>query len=140
MKNTKFSKSWIRSKEPDIACDSADVALPLRPYICDKSCLYFKSIFFTSVLPVEVGTNTIISKAQCNKVQQYFQPVKVRHKRRNLIFLFLKRRATSTVNFLIHLKCSAIVQLQSSIFEPSLSATQLQQLKFYNAIQILHFL
>ena len=34
-----------------------------------------------------MGTNNIISKAQRNKAQQSFQPVKAQHKMRNLIFL-----------------------------------------------------
>ena len=36
---------------------------------------------------VEVGTNNIISKAQRNKAQRTFQPVKAQRKMRNLIFL-----------------------------------------------------
>ena len=39
-----------------------------------------------SSLP-EVGTNNITSKAQCNKAQQSFQPVKAQREMRNLIFL-----------------------------------------------------
>ena len=35
----------------------------------------------------EVGTNNIISKAQRNKAQRSFQPVKVQRKMRSLIFL-----------------------------------------------------
>ena len=35
----------------------------------------------------EVGTNNIISKAQRNKAQRSFQPVKAQRKMRNLIFL-----------------------------------------------------
>ena len=35
-----------------------------------------------------MGTNNIISKAQRNKAQRSFQPVKAQRKMRNLIFLF----------------------------------------------------
>ena len=49
--------------------------------------------------------NNIISKAQRNKTQRYFQPVKPQRKIRNLIFfLFLNSSVTSAINFLIQLK------------------------------------
>ena len=38
----------------------------------------------------EVGTNNIISKAQRNKTQRPFQPVKAQRKMRNLIFLLFE--------------------------------------------------
>ena len=55
-----------------------------------------------------MGTKNIISKAQRNKAQRSFQPVKAQRKMRNRIFLILKRSATSAMNFLIHLKRNAI--------------------------------
>ena len=38
----------------------------------------------------EVGTNSIVSKAQCNKAQRSFEPVKAQRKSRNLSFLIFK--------------------------------------------------
>ena len=39
------------------------------------------------VVQCTMGTNNFISKAQRNKAQRYFQPVKAQRKMRNLIFL-----------------------------------------------------
>ena len=39
------------------------------------------------VMKAEVGASNIISKAQRNKAQRSFQPVKAQRKMRNLIFL-----------------------------------------------------
>ena len=69
-------------------------------------------------LATEMSTNNIISKAQRNKAQRSFQPVKAQRKMRNLIF-FLKRSATSAMNFLIQLKRNAILQSRNGIFVPS---------------------
>ena len=71
------------------------------------------------LLEPEVGINNIISKAQRNKAQRSFQPVKAQRKMRNLIFCFLKRSATSAMNFLIQSKRNAIPQLRNGIFVPS---------------------
>ena len=49
----------------------------------------------------EVGANNIISKAQRNKAQRSFQPVEAQRKMPNFFLLFLKRSATSTMNFLV---------------------------------------
>ena len=38
----------------------------------------------------EVGTHNIVSKGQCNKAQQSFQPVKAQRKMRNLIFFIFE--------------------------------------------------
>ena len=82
-----------------------------------------------------MGTNNIISKAQRNKAQQSFQPVKAQRKMRNLIFLTPRRSTTSAMNFLIQLKRNTIPHLRNRIFWTKLkrnlrSAIEISQ---YNA-------
>ena len=82
-----------------------------------------------------MGTNNIISKAQRNKTQQSFQPVKAQRKMRNLIFLIPRRSTTSAMNFLIQLKRNTIPHLRNRIFWTKLkrnlrSAIEISQ---YNA-------
>ena len=60
-----------------------------------------------------MGTNNIISKAHRNKVQQYFQPVKARRKKRNLIFLISEAQS----NFHSKLFDSFKVQCNCAIAE-----------------------
>ena len=60
-----------------------------------------------------MGTNNIISKAQRNKAQRSFQPVKAQRKMRNLIFLISESRR----NFRNELFDSVEVQRSSAIAE-----------------------
>ena len=66
-----------------------------------------------------MGTNNIIAKAQRNKPQRSFQPVKAQRKMRNLILIISEAQRNSAMNFLIRLKRSAIPQLWNGIFVPS---------------------
>ena len=61
----------------------------------------------------EVGTNNIISKAQRNKAQRSFQPVKAQRKMRNLIFLLCEAQP----NFRNKLFDSVEAQRNSAIAE-----------------------
>ena len=87
----------------------------------------------------EVGTNNIISKAQRNQAQQFFQPVKAQRKMRNLMFLISKAQC----NFLNELFNSVKAQRNSAIaerhFRTKLKRNQLPQLKFLDTMQIPHF-
>ena len=61
----------------------------------------------------EVGTNNVISKAQRNKAQRSFQPVKAHRKMRNLIFLHFEVQR----NFRNKLFDSVEAQRNSAIVE-----------------------
>ena len=60
-----------------------------------------------------MGTNNIISKAQRNKAQRFFQPVKAQRKMRNLIFLLSEAQR----NFRNELFDSVEAQCNSAIAE-----------------------
>ena len=60
-----------------------------------------------------MGTNNIISKAQRNKAQRFFQPVKEQRKMRNLIFLLSEAQH----NFCNELFDSVEAQRNSAIAE-----------------------
>ena len=65
------------------------------------------------ILRAEVGTNNIISKAQRNKAQRSFQPVKAQRKLRNLFFLISEAQR----NFRNEFFDSVDVQRNSAIAE-----------------------
>ena len=67
-----------------------------------------------NVLTVEVGRNNIIPKAQRNKAQRSFQPVKAQRKTHNLIFSIFEEQ-TSFRNKLFD---SVEAQRNSAIAEP----------------------
>ena len=60
-----------------------------------------------------MGTNNIISKAQRNKAQRFFQPAKAQRKMRNLIFLLSEAQR----NFRYELFDSVEAQRNSAIAE-----------------------
>ena len=74
----------------------------LRPHAPSVTCL-----------SSEVGTNNIISKAQRNKAQRSFQPVKAQRKLRNLLFLISEAQR----NFCNELFDSVDAQRNSAIAE-----------------------
>ena len=77
------------------------------------SILKFSSIFHSILPNPQVGTNNNISKAQRNKAQRPFQPVKVQRKMRNLIFLLSEAQR----NFRNELFDSVKAQRNSAIAE-----------------------
>ena len=77
------------------------------------------SIILCYCLVSEVGTNNIIPKAQRNKAQRFFQPVKAQSKKRNFIFLSSEAQRNFCNDFSIQLKRHAIPQLRNSVFVAS---------------------
>ena len=73
----------------------------------------FLLIHFYHICCTEVGTNNIISKAQRNKAQRSFQPVKAQRKLRNLFFLISEAQR----NFCNELFNSVDAQRNSAIAE-----------------------
>ena len=67
----------------------------------------------------EVGTNNFIPKAQRNKAQRSFQPVKAQRKMRNLIFLISEAQCSFRNDLFDQLKRNAVPQSWNCIFVPS---------------------
>ena len=62
---------------------------------------------------------TLHQKHSATKRNDFFLSVKAQRKVRNNFFQFLKRSATSSMNFLIQWNRNAIPQLRNGIFVPS---------------------